>query len=384
MDIHEITNKFFVLDLPENLISTEARQDSDLILHEYESVIPEVIKNIDNINLSMCFFEEKSEIMNLISNERRNYNQQWNKRDPSWRKLSENDKKSDDFKINNKFSASSLKKVKSVEIKLFSTNSSPNNHINNNLAVINMDHFSIKDNKTHPNIPKSQWEIGKIIGTILNTNFKEISKNLNDQNNGNLSAKYKIQDLYIINQIYKIENSLPVWFILCNYASSSKSNIGISEFTMGPFSSECVVSFYKQCDLTEETKLKIEKTIIKEEKTSNSKIFALLNNQQGIKIKNLLKALKHKDETVKKGKKSFNNLSNNVDSAYYYDGSNNYSPFSTSPNEPSSTKSIQGKKIKYNSGASKKKDSNDGNKKSSKQKNVNYSDEYYYNQIIEK
>jgi hypothetical protein len=382
MDFHEITSKFFVLDLPENLISTEARQDSDLILHEYESVIPEVIKNIGKINLSSCFLEEKSELMNL--SERRNYNQPWNKRDPSWRKLSENDKKSDDFKIKKKFSPSNLKKVKSVEIKLCSSNDSPNDHQSSNLAVINMDHFSIKENKLNANIPKSQWEIGKLIGSILKTNPKEISKNQKDKNLGNLYVKYKIQDLYIINQIYKIENSLPVWFILCNYTNSSKSNIGISEFTMGPFSSECVVSFYKQCDITEETKLKIEKTIIKEEKTTNSKIFALLNNQQGIKIKNLLKALNLKDDTVKKRKKSFNNLSYNVDSAYYYDGSNNYSPFSTSPNEPSSTKSNQGKKINYNSGASCKKDSYDGNKKISRPKNVNYSDEYYYNQLIEK
>jgi hypothetical protein len=234
------------------------------------------------------------------------------------------------------------------------------------------------------NNPKSQIEIGKIIGSILMTNVKESSSNLKHAKyNG--TAKYKIQDIYVINQIYKMENCLPVWYVLCNYTSSTKSNAGLSEFTMGPFSSECIVSFYKQGDITEETKLKIDKAIIKEEKTPNTKIYALLNNQQGIKVKNLLKALNHKDESGKKRKKSFNNLNYKVDSAdtaYYYEENYNYSPYSTSPNEPSSTKSNQGKKINYSYGASSKKDSYEGNKNGSRQSNANYSDEYYYNQIM--
>jgi hypothetical protein len=306
MDFHSITDKFFVLDLPENLISTEAKQDSDLILHEYESVIPEVIKNLGNFNLSSCFLSEKGDQHSSLSNERRGQNLSWNKKPSSWRKLSDFDKKSDDSGIvGHKFNGANLKKVKEVEIKLINFNVDNFKHFTSfsssyaldNLTVINNERFSIANNKNlfnnyNNNIPKTQTDIGKIIGSILKCNQKENSNTKESNSSKQLKYlnKYKIQDLYKINQIYKLENSLPTWYILCNYTISTNNNkniINTNEFSMGPFSSECIVSFFKQGALTEDTKLKIDKSILEEEKT-NSKLYALLNNQQGIKIKNII------------------------------------------------------------------------------------------------
>jgi hypothetical protein len=385
MDFHSITDKFFVLDLPENLISTEAKQDSDLILSEYESVIPDVIKNLGNINLSSCFLNERSQHSN-INDESRTNNQSWNKKkESSWRKFCDSDKKFDDLGIVNKFYPWSMKKVKEVEIKLITNNNNNLIKTNNNyLSVINNERFSLSENKLISYNPKTQTEIGKIIGSILKFNQKE--NYIKNSKYVGLSAKYKIQDLYKINQIYKLENSQPMWYIICNYTINNKNTINTNEFTMGPFSSECIVSFSKQGEITEDTKLKIEKAIFKEEKT-NSKLYALLNNQQGIKLKNLLKALNPKEEGTSKKKKSFNNLSYKVesDAGYFFDNTLNYQNYNQNSGSNSS-KNNPSKKFSYkNNGSSHKKDSyDDGSKINLRQNNFNYSDEYYYSKIMNK
>jgi len=391
MNFHTITNKFFVLDMPDNLISTEAKEDSNLILHEYESVIPDIIKNLGNINLSSCFLNEKSENSNLI-NERRNFNHSRNKKDSSWRKFSDSDKK-DDIALKKGYS-SSLKKVKEVEIKFIPDNKIFSNLMNTRnskiiddynelgLCISNNEQFLISENIFLSNSVKTQNELGKIIGSIVKNNLKENSTKNNKH--GGLGKKYKIQDLYKINQIYKLENSHPIWNVLCSFASNNKNISSLNEFLMGPFSSECIVSFYKQGDIIDETKLKIDKAILSEEK-SNTRLFALLNNQQGIKIKNLLKALNPKEETSYKKKKPSNNLGYGAElqNDYYYDSSLNYSNYNQVPNGSNTSKSNPSKKFSYSRVSLNKKDSQDDSTSCSKGHNsINYSDEYYYNKVM--
>jgi hypothetical protein len=391
MNFHTITNKFFVLDMPENLISSEAKEDSDLILHEYESVIPDIIKNLGNINLSSCFLNEKSECSNLI-NERRTFNNPRNKKDSSWRKFSDSEKK-DDFDSRKGYS-SSLKKVKEVEIKFIPDNKIFSNWVNIGnskiiddynelqLCISNNEQFLISENKPLSNTVKTQNELGKIIGSIVKNNLKE---NLTKQNkHGGQSKKYKIQDLYKINQIYKLENSHNIWNVLCSFVNNNKNISSLNEFLMGPFSSECIVWFYKQGDITEETKLKIDKAIINEEK-SNTRLFALLNNQQGIKIKNLLKALNPKEEASYKKKKPSTNLGYGAElqNEYYYDSSLNYPNYNQIPNSSNTSKSNPSKKFSYSRVSLNKKDSQDDSTSSNTRHNsMNYSDEYYYNKVM--